>query len=216
MSSPVRPSSVSSQSSLSSVASSQPSSSSSSSNVGGVTNYDNTIGVSIESDRNEANPGDTIRYWIRVKNLSNDVMPTVDIAFFFDRLRQVILQTAGRGGGDHIRFTVPRMAPGAEFTYTVVTQLKSGVRPGEVIRTYASMVWDGTIRPVCAKHDLHVIARPPVTGAGDATGPLEDLTAFLRPVNAAKNGSAMPLMGWASVAVSGVALGGRLGKKFID
>lgn len=174
------------------------------------------MGVSLSAERNEANPGDDVRYWIKIKNLYDRQMPEWRIAFFFDRNQMQILETGGgRIEGDHITFAVPPMSSGEERTLSVRVHLYRNLRAGAVLRTYASMIWDGTIQPACAKHDLRIIERPPVTGAGDGVSPVENLQAFLRPINSASNGSPMPLLLWASVAVAGVTLGGRLGKKFI-
>ncbi len=173
------------------------------------------VGVSLESDRSEANPGDDVRYWIKVRNLYTGDMPQWKIAFFFDRHQmQIIDASSARGEGDHLTFIVPPMRSNEEVTFTVRVRLKN-LKPGTVVRTYGSMIWDGQISPACSKNDLVIIARPPVTGIGDYTAPVEDLAAFLRPVSAASKGSPMPLITWGTVAIAGLGVGGRLGKKFM-
>lgn len=173
------------------------------------------VGVHLTADRSEANPGDDVRYWIKVVNLFNRDLPKWEIAFYFDASKMQILESSGgRVDGDHVNFTVPAARSGEVSGFNLRVRLYNKLAPGEIIRTYSSMIWDGTISPACSKHELRIIGRPPVTGAGDATGDVENLRAFLRPMNSASAGSPMPLMIWAMVAVAGIAMGGRLGKKF--
>ena len=147
------------------------------------------VGVHLEADRNEANPGDSVRYWIRITNLYNRDLPSWGIAFFFDPNRMQITDTGGgRIEGDHVTFGVPTMFSGQEISYSVGVHLYNNVQPGDVITTYGSMIWDGSIQPACSKHLLSIISRPPVTGVGDATSPVEDLQQFLTPVSATTAG----------------------------
>jgi plastocyanin len=175
-----------------------------------------SIGVTLEPDRHEALPGDEVRYWITVHNMYGHELPAWKMAFFFDRPSMTILDAGGgMGEGDHIIFAVPAMWSGEQRTYSVRVRLIKNLRAGTRLRTYASMIWDGTMQPACAKNDLLIIARAPVTGAGDNTGPVEDLQAFLRPVNSARQGSALPLTVWTSVLALGLGVGGRLAKRFV-
>lgn len=159
-------------------------------------------------------PGDDVFYRIAITNLFNQSLPPWKLAFFFDGTQlQVINAGGGRIEGGHILFNSPAMGSGQKMELMVRMHVYRKLRAGDTARTYASMVWDGSIQPACAKHDLRVIERPPVTGAGDGTSTVENLGAFLRPVNAASNGSAMPLLVW--VSVGGLVLGLGLGKKFL-
>lgn len=177
------------------------------------------VGVHLTADRSEANPGDDVRYWIKTVNLYNRDLPTWKIAFFFDPNQMQILESSGgRLEGDHVTFTVGASRSGQEQSFSVRVHLYKKLREGEVARTYASMIWDGAIQPVCSKHDLRMMSRPPVTGPGDGTDPVENLSAFLRPASAlrataGKPGSAMPLMIWGVVALTGIAIGGKFGRK---
>lgn len=172
------------------------------------------VGMRLEADRSEASPGDEVRYWLTVKNLYREPLKSWEAAFFFPRSQVIITDAGGAtGGGDHLLFRVPQLRAGEERVYTVRVRLVKNLRPGDTVRTYGSLVWDGTIDRACSKHELVIIGRPPVTGAGDNTAPVENLRAFLRPVSAAQTGSPMPLMVWLGVAVAGVTLGGRLGKR---
>lgn len=175
------------------------------------------VGVHLTADRSEANPGDEVRYWIKVVNLHNRDLPSWTIAFFFDPNQMKILESSGgRWEGDRIDFTVPASRSGQEQSYSVRVHLYRKLAPGEIARTYASMIWDGTISPACSKHELRMIERPPVTGAGDATEAVEDLGAYLRPaVGSATHGSPLSLVIWTIIVVAGVVMGGRLGKRFV-
>ena len=174
------------------------------------------VGVKLDADRSEANPGDDVRYWIKVVNLYDQDLPAWKIAFFFDADQVQILESSGgRLEGDHITFNVPASRSGDVSSYSVRVHLYRKLAPGEVIRTYASMIWDGEITPACSKHELRMIERPPVTGAGDNTASVEDLGAFLRPVSSAAPGSTMPMVMWGAVALIGVGIGGRMGKRFV-
>jgi hypothetical protein len=147
------------------------------------------VGIRLEPDRDQAHPGQELRYWIRVTSLYDKQLQSWDVAFFFDRNKMAIIDAGGaRGGGDHLRWTVPSLAPGETRSYSIRVQIRNGVKSGDVIRTYASMVWDGQIYPACSKHDLLIVGRPPVTGAGDNTRPLEDTTQFLKPMSGTKTG----------------------------
>ncbi len=173
------------------------------------------VGVKLDADRSEANPGDDVRYWIKVVNLYDRELPQWKIAFFFDPNQVQILESSGgRLEGDHITFNVPASRSGDVSSYSVRVHLYRKLAPGEVIRTYASMIWDGEITPACSKHELRMIENRPLTGAGDNTSTVENLGAFLRPMSAASQGSPMPLMVWALVALVGVGVGSRLGKRF--
>ncbi len=173
------------------------------------------VGLSVESDRSEANPGDDVRYWIRARNLYSRDLPQWKVAFFFDPNDMQILDAGGgRIQGDHILFNVPASRSDEEHVYSVRVHLFKKHKNGKVIRVYGSMVWDGTISPACSKNELRIIEKPPVTGADDDyTGPVENLQAFLRPVNAATHGSPMPLLVWIAVAAAGIAIGGAVSKK---
>ncbi len=185
------------------------------------------VGVHLTADRSEANPGDDVRYWIKVVNLYNRDLPNWKIAFFFDPNQMQIRESSGgRLEGDHVTFNVSASRSGQEQSFSVRIHLYRKLAPGEVARTYASMIWDGTISPACSKHELRIIERPPVTGAGDGVDPVEDLRAFLRPasalratagrpVSAAAKGSPMPFILWAAIGIAGVAIGGRMGKRFV-
>lgn len=154
------------------------------------------VGIRLEPDRDDAKPGQELRYWIRVTNLYNKDLGSWDVAFFFDRSKMAILDAGGaRGGGDHLRWSVPAMGPAETRTYSVRVQVRGSVRPGESVRTYASMIWDGQISPACSKHDLRIVGRPPVTGAGDNTRELEDVNQFLRPINKSSGGWFSSLFG---------------------
>ena len=175
------------------------------------------VGLSVDSDRSEANPGDEVRYWIKARNLYRGDMPQWRVAFFFDQNQMQILETGGgRLEGDHVTFDVPSTRSNEERTFSVRVRLYRNLQPGENIRTYGSMIWDGRISPACSKNDLRIIAHVPVTGAGDGTSPIEDLGAFLRPVSSATSsgGSPMPLLVWGGVAILGLGVGGTFGKKF--
>ena len=173
------------------------------------------VGISLESDRGEANPGDEVRYWIRVTNLYNRQLGSWKVAFFFPRADVSIIDAGGAtGAGDHLVWTVSSMVPGAAETYTVRVRLSGRLRAGASIRTYGSMIWDGQISPACSKNDLLIISRPPVTGA-DSTSPVEDLQAFLRPVSSATSGSSMPFLFWVSVSLLGLAVGAGVVKQVI-
>ena len=141
------------------------------------------VGVHLTADRSEANPGDDVRYWIKVVNLYNRDLPSWKIAFFFDPNQMQILESSGgRLEGDHVTFFVGASASGLEQSFSVRVRLYRRLAPGAIARTYASMIWDGTISPACTKHDLRIIERPPVTGIGDGTRPVEDLWRFVRPM----------------------------------
>ena len=173
-----------------------------------------TVGLSLESDRSEANPGDEVLYWIKARNLYVRDLPSWKVAFFFDHNQmQIIDASNARGDGDHLTFIVPSMRPNEDVTFSVRVRLLRNLKPGTVIRTYGSMIWDGSIGAACSKNDLVIIARPPVTGIGDNTGPVENLQAFIRPISAASNGSPMPLMVWMGIALTGITLGGIVGKR---
>ena len=177
-----------------------------------------TVGVFLESDRSEAYPGESVRYWIKTRNLYVRDLPQWNIAFFFDRSQMQILETGGgRLQGDHVMFTVPATHSNEEQNVTVLVHLYKNLKAGTTVTTYGSMIADGTISAACSKNALTIASpvRLLQTGAGDGTSPVENLRAFLRPVSATSQGSPMPLMVWGSVALSGLALGGRLGKKFI-
>lgn len=147
------------------------------------------IGVSLHADRREANPGDEIAYWIRIRNLSGRDLPPWRIAFFLDPRMQVSSVGGGRLEGDHVTFAVPAMGGGGELTYGVRVLLHPDLAAGEVLRTYASMIWDGQLSPACAKHDLRIAGGQPITGAGEGANEVEDVRAFLTPV-------AAPMSGW--------------------
>ncbi|NOS66910.1 MAG: hypothetical protein HOO67_00870 [Candidatus Peribacteraceae bacterium] len=174
------------------------------------------VGVTLTADRGEANPGDDVRYWIKTVNLYDHDMPAWKIAFFFDPNQMQILESSGgRLEGNHVTFNVGTSRSGQQQDFSVRVHLFRKLGDGDVARTYASMIWDGSIQPACAKHDLRMMSRPPVTGPGNGTDPVENLAAYLRPVSAAANGSPMPLVAWAGVAMAGIAVGGRFGKKFL-
>lgn len=174
------------------------------------------VGVHLTADRSEANPGDDVRYWIKVVNLYNRDLPKWEIAFYFDASRMQILESSGgKVDGDHVNFTVPAARSGEVSGFNLRVRLYNKLAPGEIIRTYASMIWDGTIGPACSKHELRIMGRPPVTGAGDATGDVENLRAFLRPISSAAGGAPMPLMIWAVVTAAGVVIGGRIGRRLV-
>ena len=142
------------------------------------------VGVDLEPDRSEASAGDDFRYWIKMKSLYTGELPPWKIAFFFDATQMQILSLdGGRLEDDHVIWNVPTLQAGEERTYSVRVHLFKKLQPGEIVRTYASMIWDGQISPACDKHELTVIGKPPVTGPGDYTAPVEDLTQFLRPVH---------------------------------
>jgi hypothetical protein len=145
---------------------------------------DPQVGVFLQSDRSEVMPGDDVRYWIRIRNLSNKPLPTWQIAFFFDRATMLIADAGGaRGAGDHLVWNVPALSPNADWTETVVVHIYKNAQTGIMVRTYASMIWDGTISPACSENDLVIIKRPPVTGADDDLfGPVEDTSRFLTPM----------------------------------
>ena len=173
-----------------------------------------TVGLSLESDRSEANPGDEVLYWIKARNLYVRDLPSWKVAFFFDHNQmQIVDASNARGDGDHLTFIVPSMRPNEDVTFSVRVRLLRNLKPGTVVRTYGSMIWDGSIGAACSKNDLVIIARPPVTGIGDNTGPVENLQAYLRPISAASNGSPMPLMVWMGIALMGITLGGIVGKR---
>ena len=164
------------------------------------------VGVHLTADRSEANPGDDVRYWIKVVNLYDRDLPSWKIAFFFDPNQMQILESSGGWlEGDHLVFNVGASRSGLEQSFSVRVHLYRKLLPGETLRTYASMIWDGSISPACSKHDLHIIERPPVTGAGDATSAVENLGAYLRPISAAPRGSSMSLVVW--VGILGLGLG---------
>lgn len=141
------------------------------------------VGVHLTADRSEANPGDDVRYWIKTVNLYNRDLPGWKIAFFFDPNQMQILESSGgRLEGDHVTFNVGAARSGQEQSFSVRVHLYRKLGEGEVARTYASMIWDGTIQPACSKHDLRMLSHAPVTGAGDGTRPVEDLRRFLRPM----------------------------------
>lgn len=173
-------------------------------------------GVHLTADRSEASPGDDVRYWIKTVNLYSRDLPQWKIAFFFDPNQMQILESGGgRMEGDSITFTVPAARSGEQSGFNIRVRIYRTLAHGEVVRTYASMIWDGTIGPACSKHELRIMGRPPVTGAGDSTGDVENLMAFLRPINSTSAGSPMPLVIWMAASVAGVAIGGILGRKML-
>ena len=177
-----------------------------------------TVGLSIDADRSEANPGDEVRYWIHARNLWDRNLQEWKVAFFFDPNQMKILETGGgRLEGDHVTFVVPAMGSNQEKSFSVRVHLYKNLQPGMSLRTYGSMIWDGTISPACSHNDLQIMGpvRLIQTGAGDGTSPVENLQAFLRPISAASNGSPMPLIVWMGVLALGVGIGGGVGKKFL-
>ncbi len=172
------------------------------------------VGISVDADRSEANPGDDVQYWVRVRNLYSGNLPQWKVAFYFvPTSMQVIDSGGGRMEGDHVVFNVPASRSDEEHVYSIRVHLFRNLKEGQVLRTYGSMIWDGTISPACSKTDLRIVTVRPATGAGDNVNPVENLQAYLRPVNAAANGSPLPLALWIIVAIGGVALGGVLSKR---
>ncbi len=150
---------------------------------------DAVVGVYLEADRSEANPGDDVRYWLRMKNLSNQTLPQWKIGFFFEPSQMQMLNAGGgRVEGDHVTFVVPAMRPNEIQSFTVRVHLYKKLRAGEVIKTYGSIIDGGLSGMICSKHELRIIARPPVTGAEDGTREVEDVRQYLRPVQSQKTG----------------------------
>lgn len=182
-------SSMSSQASMPAPRSSQaPRSSSSQASMPALVS-DPTIGLTIVSDRSEALPGNDILYRITARNISTSDMPRWSVAFFFDQAQMQILDAGGGvRKGDHITFGVPALVPNQEVSFSVRVHLYNNLRSGTLVRTYGSMIWDGTLKPACSRNDVRIIARPPVTGVGDNTAPVEDLRKFLTPIAVDQNG----------------------------
>lgn len=146
------------------------------------------IGACIDADRAEAFPGDDVRYVLCIKSLYRGVLPQFKMAFFFDPNQMKIIDAGGATfHGNNVAWTITPLQPGEVRKLTVKVHTFRNVKPGTKLRTYASMVWDGALEPACTKHDLLMIAKAPVTGAGDAMAPIEDLQQFIRPVTATSN-----------------------------
>lgn len=170
------------------------------------------VGMALEPDRDEAFPGDEVVYCICVQNMYQETLGKFDVAFFYDpNLMTIVDAAGGRMEGNHIRFTVPPLKSGEKFTRHIRVRLPKNLRAGAVLRTYASLVWDGTIDKACAKHDLTII-HPPKTGFDLAS--LSTAEATLRPIaeTASTNGLS-GLLAMGSVAISGTGIGVGIGRK---
>ena len=180
------------------------------------------IEVTMESNKDEAQPGDLIKYTIILKNSSNQDLKDLKVKNIFS-VRQVTVKDSAKGTveDDTITWNIDSLKSGSKWTKKLYVSALSDLKHGDVITT-STEVWSNSLIGG-TEEQTNVITLMPQAGWGTFSIALNKSKKYLStPAHAASaappaksinsDNSALPIL-WTILIVTGLAFGGVLGLK---
>ncbi|KKW40214.1 hypothetical protein A2454_06720 [Candidatus Peribacteria bacterium RIFOXYC2_FULL_55_14] len=143
------------------------------------------------ADRSEVRPGDTVSYSIFLRNTTNQPFHNIAVQDRIDtRFMQVIGSPYGQLQGDRLSWTVPRLAPGEEWSVRYTARVSPNLPNGQMINNVVSVSGDGietlSLNERVYTSSMSVITELPPSGIGfgsifvSLTGIMSALSAALQ------------------------------------
>lgn len=153
-------------------------------------------------------------YTVSIRNTAAQTLDSFQVVFSYAAPQLTIVESDGVSGEGHIQWTIDALQPNQKRALRVHASVAAGLQHGEVVRTNAVALRQGTVEPEPAAHEIHVIESLPATGEGDGVAPLENTRRFLRPFS---SGSlpALPAIVWTATILMGVGIGVQAGKRYL-
>ncbi|MDA1208519.1 MAG: hypothetical protein O2904_00610 [bacterium] len=123
------------------------------------------------ADRSEVQPGDNVRYTIYMRNNSNRAFNNIEVQDRMNRAYMEVLGSEyGQIQGDTLRWTIPVLAPGEEWSVEYTARVASFVPHGIELNNVVSVSGDGmetvSLNERVMTSSMNVIRNLPPTGVG--------------------------------------------------
>ncbi len=174
-----------------------------------------TLFLTKQSDRTEAGPGEDVYFSITIRNVSNAIARNVVVVDNFVSSRMSVAEVgAGLVSGDRITWSIGQLSPNETRTFTYRGKLSPNLAHGDDVLNTVQASGENLSAIPRASVNIRVSRNQPLppTGLTDNTGPLENTGRFLRPLGG--TAAATPAVMWTSLALMGVAVGGRFGRRY--
>ena len=171
------------------------------------------VKIHVDADRSEARPGDSVYYTVTIRNTSTTTLSGIQATYAFAPGQLTVLEADGVVYADRVQWTLDNLQADQRRALRFRAQVNADLTHGEVVRTTAIATVPNS-NPVTAGFDLRIIQVLPATGLGDGVSPLENTRRFLTPFGGSEGHSAIPAILWTAMIVMGVAVGGKVGKRF--
>jgi uncharacterized repeat protein (TIGR01451 family) len=181
---------------------------------GGGNNQAN-ISVLKTADRSEAHAGDQVYYSITLRNLGSSAVQNITVNDMYPAHQMTIVE-AGNGQlqNGRILWTIPVLGAGEVRTFTYRAQLAWNLTSGTTVQNTVT-VTSSTGGSTVGVATIQIPYQMPQTGANDFVSPLENTSAFLRPVTGAEGGSGVLAIVLSTVGVMGTIGGTIIRRKFL-
>lgn len=170
-----------------------------------------SIAVFKQADRTEAQPGDQVGYSITVRNTSNVTIQNVVVEDRYDTGKITITDPGdGQLGAGALTWRISTLRPGETRVISYRAALSPVLRNGDSIINTVRVTANNLQTVPTSVSTITILQQLPQTGFSSFTRPLSG-NAFLSPLSSTTG--ATPAIVWTALAMLGVGVGGRIGRR---